>query len=93
MYNDPVTRAPRFVAIVESQTGSLGGAAFEPESFESIYRPGEFAHLSDVASPRDVTLAHFTAAQRLRMCEIERDYGMFERAEAPQFYPPMEKPS
>lgn len=92
-YNDPAMRAPRFIAIVESREESCVAQANTAQSFESIYRPGEFAHLFDVSSPRAVTLASFAAAQRLRVCEIERDYGMYERAEAPQFYPPMEKPS
>ncbi len=92
-YNDPSMRAPRFVAVIESRMASLAAPTTSAESFESIYRPGEFAHLFDVASPRDVTLARFAGAQRLRVGEIERDYSMFERGEAPQFYPPMERPS
>ncbi len=89
-YNDPAARAPRFVAIAESQTNALTGAA---ESFESIYRPGEYAHLFDVGVSDTLTLAQLADARRLRMCEIERDYGMYERAEAPQFYTPMERVS
>ena len=89
-YNDPAARAPRFVAIAASQSAALVGAA---ESFESIYRPGEFAHVFDVAAPDELALAQLAHAQRLRVCEIERDYGMRERAEAPQFYPPTEKRS
>ncbi len=89
-YNDPATRAPRYVAIVESRSAGLShGAA--TESFASIYRPGEFAHVFDLMSPDDATLAALGQAQRLRVCEIERDYGMFDRGEAPQFYPPLEK--
>lgn len=89
-YNDPAARAPRFVAIADAPTAALAGAA---ESFESIYRPGAYAHVFDVASPDALTLAQLGDAQKLRVAEIERDYGMYERAEAPQFYPPMEKSS
>jgi hypothetical protein len=27
-----------------------------------------------------------------RTCEIERDYGMYDRAEAPQYYCPVSRP-
>ncbi len=78
------------MAIAASKSAALPGAA---ESFESIYRPGEFAHLFEIASADALTLAQLGAAQRLRVGEIERDYGMHERAEAPQFYPPMQRVS
>jgi heme-degrading monooxygenase HmoA len=92
-YNDPTTRAPRHVAIIESRAGTLDGWSGAAESFESIYRPGEFAHVFEPAQPRDAAFERFAGAARLHVCEIERDYGMHERTEAPQFYPPLEKSS
>jgi heme-degrading monooxygenase HmoA len=83
-WHDPATTAPRFVAIAESSSERLAGAA---ESFESIYRPGEFAHVLAGASDR-LTLAELPGARRLRLGEIERDYGMHDRAEAPQYFAP-----
>ena len=64
--------------------------------FESVYRPGVFAHLVDVPSPdagvglgrqlfADATTEYF------RLFEVMRDYGMFNRAEAPQYYPPAQR--
>ena len=35
------------------------------------------------------TLAALPGAKRLRVGEIERDYGMHDRAEAPQYYAPV----
>jgi len=70
---------------------SLGGVA-DHDVFASIYNPGKLALLvswSDAAAanrwmplrPKDVrTLRH-------RKVRIVRDYGMFDRREAPQFYP------
>lgn len=59
------------------------------ESYESLYRAGEFATVLDVrersAAPR---MANLPGAFRVRLCETERDYGMFDRREAPQYYPP-----
>lgn len=41
------------------------------------------------ATPSDTTPAEATgAAYRLRTAEVARDYGMFDRAEAPQYHPP-----
>jgi heme-degrading monooxygenase HmoA len=61
------------------------------EVFESIYNPGKLLLL---AAWRDAPAAHsWTPAQlpaatiRHRHVRIIRDYGMFERREAPQFYP------
>ena len=57
--------------------------------FESIYQPGKFILLSawrDAAAgqggPTD------GGAIRRRRIRVIRDYGMFDRAEAPQYYPP-----
>jgi len=62
------------------------------EVFESIYNPGKLILL---ASWRDADTAagwkpkQFTDAQAVshRGVRVIRDYGMFERREAPQFYP------
>lgn len=91
-YNDPALRAPRYVALVESRAAAFDG--WNPaESFESLYRPGEFAHVFEPGLPADVAFDRCLGAQRLRLCEVERDYGQYDRAEAPQFYAPLEKPS
>lgn len=87
---DPATRAPRYVAVAESRSRTLPAAS---ESFESIYRPGECAHVftwtADQPAP---SLATLPGAHRLRIGEIERDYGMRERAEAPQYFAPTPSP-
>ena len=64
--------------------------------FESVYREGQFAHLIDLPDPQsgidfgarlfaDPTMEYF------RVFEVMRDYGMYERTEAPQYYPPVER--
>jgi heme-degrading monooxygenase HmoA len=85
-WHDPAVTAPRYVAVAESAGATLAGAA---ESFESIYRPGEYAHVLtfDAGQPAPA-LATLPGAARLRVGEIERDYGMHDRAEAPQYYAP-----
>jgi heme-degrading monooxygenase HmoA len=64
------------------------------DSFESIYNPGKGLLL---ASWRDEAAANGWAPQavahgtlRHRRVRIIRDYGMADRREAPQYYPPVE---
>jgi heme-degrading monooxygenase HmoA len=53
------------------------------ELFKSVYREGKFLALSE-REPR----AHGASPDR-KAFEITRDYGMHDRAEAPQTYPPV----
>lgn len=80
---EPAALASRLGLPFESAKESL----VEWDVFESIYRPGDFALL---ASWRDSTagrtLIQAAADSRLRSVRIIRDYGMFDRREAPQFY-------
>jgi heme-degrading monooxygenase HmoA len=89
-WNDPGTTAPRYVAVAESGSSALAGAA---ESFESIYRPGEYAHVFSWGPGAPApSLAVLSGARRLRIAEIERDYGMRDRTEAPQYFAPIPSP-
>jgi heme-degrading monooxygenase HmoA len=58
--------------------------------FESITQPGKFILLT---SWRDVETAESSmqggAEIRQRRVRVIRDYGMFDRSEAPQYYPPV----
>jgi heme-degrading monooxygenase HmoA len=61
------------------------------EVFESIYSPGKFAVLAlwrDARAANGWTPSHLDAAEtaRYRQVRIIRDYGMFDRREAPQFF-------
>jgi hypothetical protein len=67
----------------------------DQEVFESIYNPGKLLLL---VSWRDEAAAEHwkprTIAEgklRHRSVRVIRDYGMFDRREAPQFYPEVEK--
>jgi len=64
----------------------------EQETFESIYVPGELLLLTSWrdAKAAEALLPKMPAGAmslRHRSVRIIRDYGMFERREAPQFYP------
>jgi heme-degrading monooxygenase HmoA len=66
-------------------------ALIDWDAFESIYQPGKFIVLT---SWRDGAAAEEGAASldgntHHRRIRVIRDYGMLDRAEAPQYYPPV----
>ena len=88
-YNDPALTAPRFVVIVESSSEPFGS---EGEGFSSVYRDDAFVTVVTVDAMKDgeEMVAAATAAGHVgaaRLCLVSRDYGMFERDEAPQYFP------
>jgi len=96
-YNDPVRRPPTYILAAESKSATLPvQTEWRRDTFASVYRDGHFAHLIDLPDhssgvefgPRlfaDSTTEYF------RIFEVMRDYGMYERTEAPQYYPPVRK--
>ena len=64
--------------------------------FDSIYNPGKVMLLSSWVGP-DVASAFVPIApaqaecMRIRIVRVIRDYGMFDRRESPQFYPPVDR--
>lgn len=97
-YNDPKRRPPTFVVASESRNRELSvETPWKRDVFESVYRPGVFAHLVDVpSSDAGITFGRKlfadSTAEYFRVFEVMRDYGMFNRGEAPQYYPPVQPP-
>jgi heme-degrading monooxygenase HmoA len=93
IYNDPVRTPPRYCTLIESQSAQFDGTPLE---FESLYRVGQFAHLADansLAQALDMSeQCRVSDSVRFRIAEIERDYGMFDRAQAPTYYPAVARP-
>jgi heme-degrading monooxygenase HmoA len=96
-YNDPTRRPPTYVLAAESKSGKLPvKTEWQHDAFASVYREGQFAHLFDVPDPQsgiafgDQLFAEPTT-EYVRIFEVMRDYGMYERMEAPQYYPPVER--
>jgi heme-degrading monooxygenase HmoA len=94
-YNDPARRKPTYILVTESKSAQLPARPDWPsEAFASVYRDGQFAHLIDVPDPQsgiafgDQLLAAPTT-EYVRIVEVIRDYGKYERTEAPQYYPPV----
>jgi len=96
-YNDPARRASTFVLVAESKRAELPvQAEWRRDSFKSVYRDGIFAHLIDVPDQQSGMelgrqLLKDSTTEYFRVVEVMRDYGMFDRKEAPQYYPPVEQ--
>ncbi len=72
--------------------GETAPGLVECDSFDSITRPGSGLYLN---SWRDVTAAEAGTVSmpgRHRIVRVIRDYGMFARVEAPQYFPPARPP-
>ena len=84
----------RLVVTVESLSAQFDAPKGLPaKAFESINRAGEFIHVVECEAweaALEVTenCRIGAPAYRYRICEVDRDYGMYERAEAPQYYSP-----
>jgi heme-degrading monooxygenase HmoA len=66
------------------------------EVFESIYNPGKLVVLAswrdaDAAGSWTPAKPDMASSMRHRAVRVIRDYGMFERREAPQFYPEVKR--
>ena len=98
-YNDPARRRPTYVIATESKNAELPvGTRWQRDSFASMYRPGYFAHLVDVPDERagvefGTRLFADPTTEYFRVFEVMRDYGMYDRTEAPQYYPPVNRPA
>lgn len=68
----------------------------DQEVFESIYNPGKLVLLAawkDASAAAAWQPAAITGGLRHRRVRVVRDYGMFDRREATQYYPPVESRS
>jgi heme-degrading monooxygenase HmoA len=94
-YNDPARRKPTYALVAESKSAKLPARPdWQTDAFASVYREGQFAHLIDVPELQsgmafgDRLFADPTT-EYVRIVEVIRDYGMYDRTEAPQYYPPI----
>jgi heme-degrading monooxygenase HmoA len=93
-YNDPTRRPATYVLAAESKSARLPvETAWRRDAFESV--EGRFAHLIDLPDPQSgihfgTRLFADPTTEYFRIFEVMRDYGMYDRAEAPQYYPPIE---
>jgi heme-degrading monooxygenase HmoA len=81
-----------------SQLGLRPGTPglIDSEAFESLYTPGKLLLLAgwrdaDAAAAWSPTRPDVARSLRHRQVRVLRDYGMFDRREAPQFYPDVKR--
>jgi heme-degrading monooxygenase HmoA len=89
---DNVPENGEFVVMIETESSTLALPQLSGiQCFESIYRPGKFLH---VGATESRAIATSTVEQARAMAtpshsaigSVERDYGMFERDQAPQIF-------
>src|ERR1700752_2805397 len=96
-YNDPARPRPTYGLAAESKSDRLPvETEWRRDAFESVYREGQFAHLIDLPDPRSgiefgTRLFADSTTEYFRVFEVMRDYGMYDRTEAPQYYPAVER--
>jgi len=81
--------AERRAASLGLDTSAAGLAGFDV--FEAVLTPGDFIVMStwrdEIAARSFDASASTPHGARLRRVRVVRDYGMFDRREAPQYYP------
>lgn len=90
-FDDPGSAEPRFVASVES----IGEPFPRGEAFKSVNRDETFVsvlHIANDGEGREIIRDASTqdSVTGARLCLISRDYGMFDRREAPQSFDAVE---
>jgi len=60
----------------------------DADSFDSITRPGNALYVHSWRDPAAAEAGTVSMPGRHRIVRVIRDYGMFARAEAPQYFPP-----
>jgi heme-degrading monooxygenase HmoA len=93
-YNSPELKAERLMAVLRSEGEAVAPAA--GETWQSVYAATRFAWVGEVES-RDAGMALLAALRgegcvsAAQLCLVSRDYGKFDRREAPQYFPPEER--
>lgn len=95
-FDETEASAAKVASLVEQPADALAApASTEGDLFDSITRPGHglAVHFWPDRAAAETWLAAQPAGARCRMVRIVRDYGMFARAEAPQYYAPVQAAS
>ena len=93
-YNDPALQQERFMLACTATTPVEAGS--ESEVLASVTREREYIILTPIRSLADglqaVEQRSLTGAMTsARLYLVSRDYGMYDRKEAPQYYPPVNR--
>ncbi len=92
-YNDPARQAERYIVVVRSTTSPFSGrGAKAVEAWRSVYNETSYAWTGSVENREQGLIVLAEAAREpcvsaAQLCLVSRDYGMFDRGEAPQYFP------
>lgn len=95
LYSSIETQSPRYIVIAGGHGEPFSD---QGEAFQSVNRDDAYISLIDAedeASAQSTSLnARDSASVSFAMmCLVSRDYGMFDREQAPQYFPPVEQSS
>jgi heme-degrading monooxygenase HmoA len=93
-YNDPALQQERFMIVSTAHTPVEAGA--ESDVMASVSREREYIALAPAPSLPDglktvEQLSSAGAMTSVRLYLVSRDYGMYDRKGAPQYYPPLNR--
>lgn len=93
-YNDPAHQAERFLVVARAcgRPATIGEASGDGETWRSVYTADAFAWVGEASDrPAGMRLLQRVAAEACvsaaQLVLVSRDYGMFDRREAPQYFP------
>lgn len=92
-YNDPTATVDRFITIIRTKEKPI---TKEGEVFESVTEVGSYLSVDCVIGEEDgrsriKEAQSDVAVLSALLSRISRDYGMYDRAEAPQYFKPIEQ--
>jgi heme-degrading monooxygenase HmoA len=93
-YNDPARVPERWMVVVRSAETAFDGGS-DGEAFRSVYDASRHAWVGAVPDRARglALLARAAGDSRVhvaQLCLVSRDYGLLDRAEAPQYFPPVQ---
>lgn len=92
-YNNSASTDDRFLTIIRSNEKPVtnGGDVFESVTELSSYLSVDEFASEDDGRTRIACLRNDTTILSALFCRVSRDYGMYDRLEAPQYYEPIEQ--
>lgn len=93
LYNDSEVTPDRFLVVTATEKLPMKAIG---EVFESVTAEHSFLTLCEVASEQEgrIAIAQVPADKNVttaHLSRVSRDYGMYDRTEAPQYFPPRDK--
>ncbi len=91
-YNDPARKPERWLLVVRSDGQLFNSPEVTGEGWRSVYNDAGHALVAEVAGRADGEALIAAAAKdpcvsAAHLVLVSRDYGMFDRREAPQYFP------